>query len=87
MQLFFTMGLPVVITTDQGKEFHNQFDKQMMQAFGVTYRMTTPYHPQANGFNDRHKQTLVNAVAKCSQEYCCNWDKRLGEVVYMHTTQ
>ena len=80
------MRLPAVITTDQGQEFHNQFNSQMLEVFGVQHRMTTPYHPQANGLDERYNQTLVNAVAKFAQEDRTTWDARLGEVVYAYNT-
>ena len=31
------MGLPAVTTTDQGREFHNQFNEEMMKVFGVKH--------------------------------------------------
>ena len=80
------MGLPAVITTDQGKEFHNRFNAGMMEVFGVDHRMTTPYHSQANGLDERYNQTLVNALAKFAQEERNTWDERLGEVVYAYNT-
>lgn len=63
------MGLPAVITTDQGKKFHNQFNAEMMDVFGIEHRMTTPYHPQANGLDERYNQSLVGGLAKYCSEY------------------
>ena len=57
-----------------------------MEVFGVKHRMTTPYHPQANGLDERYNQTLVNTVAKFAQEDRTTWDTRLGEVVYAYNT-
>ena len=34
-----------------------------METFGIEHRLTTPYHPQANGLVERLNQTLMNAVA------------------------
>ena len=39
-------GIPKVITTDQGKEFNNALDKEMMKQLNVNHHLTTPYHPQ-----------------------------------------
>ena len=58
------MGLLSVIITDQVREFHNQFKAELMSVFGIKHRMTTPYHPQANGLDERYNQTLVNSLAK-----------------------
>jgi len=40
------MGLPRLLTTDQGTEFKNAIDKQMMKLLGIKRIFTTPYHPQ-----------------------------------------
>ncbi len=42
------MGLPKLLTTDQGKEFKNKLDKEMMSLLGVKRHLVTPYHPQVN---------------------------------------
>lgn len=77
------MGLPSVITTDQGKEYHNHLNSELMKAFGIDHRLTTPYHPQANGLVERYNQTLCNSLAKFVQE---DWDKNLGAVVYAYNS-
>ncbi len=46
LQLFMRMGLPRVITTDQGTEFRNDLDRELMETLGINHRLTTPYHPQ-----------------------------------------
>ncbi len=68
------MGIPVVMTTDQGKEFHNQVNTQLMKVFRNDHRLTTAYHPQANGLDERLNQTLVNSLSK------------FAEVVYSYNT-
>ncbi len=40
------MGLPSVVTTDQGTEFRNTLNSEMMSTFGIKHRFTTAYHPQ-----------------------------------------
>ena len=42
------MGLPRLLTTDQGSEFKNEIDKQMMKLLGIKRIFTTPYHPQVS---------------------------------------
>lgn len=39
-------GIPKVITTDQGSEFNNNLDRNMMKMLNINHRLTTPYHPQ-----------------------------------------
>ena len=80
------MGLPSVIITDQGSVFHNQFNAELTSVFGIKHRMTTPYHPQANGLDERYNQTLVNSLAKYVQEKRNQWNEMLSEVVYAYNT-
>lgn len=46
LQLFMRFGLPRVITSDQGSEFNNSLDTELMEMLGIEHRLTTPYHPQ-----------------------------------------
>lgn len=86
MQLFLLMGIPAVMTTDQGKEFRNAVNSQLMSVFGIDHRLTTAYHPQANGLDERYNQTLINSLSKFAQEDRNMWDEKLGEVVYAYNT-
>ena len=46
-------GVPTVITTDRGNEFHNELSKHMANVYGITRIRTSPYHPSANGEIER----------------------------------
>ena len=80
------MGLPSVITTDQGKEFPNLLNAELMTVFGIKHRLTTCYHPQSNGLDERFNQTLVNALTKYAQDDRAAWDSNLKETVYTYNT-
>ena len=40
------MGIPRIITTDNGKEFKNNLDDELSKQLGIKRIFTTPYHPQ-----------------------------------------
>lgn len=80
------MGLPSVITTDQGKEFRNCMNAELMKVFRIKHRLTTAYHPQANGLDERFNQTLVNSLSKFVNDNRDAWDVNLQEVVYAYNT-
>ena len=40
------MGLPKAITSDQGTEFNNKLDHELMKLLSIEHRLATPYHPQ-----------------------------------------
>lgn len=85
-QYFFVMGIPQVLTSDQGSEFNNHMNAELMRVMGIEHRLTTAYHPQANGLDERFNQTLKNAIAKYSQECRDEWDAKLMEIVYAYNT-
>ena len=58
LQLFFIVGLPNVITTDQGREFRNNLNEELTNTFGIEHWLTTAYHPQANGLDEKYNETL-----------------------------
>nr|GEX03757.1 reverse transcriptase domain-containing protein [Tanacetum cinerariifolium] len=47
--LFARFGTPRAIINDQGTHFCNDQVAKVMQKFGVTRRLATPYHPQTSG--------------------------------------
>ena len=42
-------GIPQTIISDGGKHFCNKSFESLMKIYGITYKITTPYHPQRNG--------------------------------------
>ena len=42
------MGIPKVITSDQGSEFNNKLNDAFMERLQIDHRLTTPYHPQVS---------------------------------------
>ena len=80
------MGLPAVITTDQGKEFKNKLNDELMKTFNIDHRLTTAYHPQANGLDERFNQTLTNSIVKYVESDRENWDAHLDQVVFAYNT-
>ena len=75
-----------MITTDQGTEFRNSLNTELMKVFRIDHRLTTAYHPQANGLDERFNQTLVNSLSKFAQDDRASWDETLDDVVYAYNT-
>ena len=75
-----------MITTDEGTEFRNSLNTELMKVFRIDHRLTTAYHPQANGLDERFNQTLVNSLSKFAQDDRASWDETLDDVVYAYNT-
>ena len=51
-------GSPVIIQSDQGREFINNVNKHLFELTGVDHRMSVAYHPQTNGLVERKTRRL-----------------------------
>ena len=80
------MGIPQVIISDQGREFSNALDSSLATCLGLTRRLTTPYHPQANGLDERFNQTLQNMLVKFVHSKKSAWSSYLDTCVFAYNT-
>ena len=61
-------------------------NKELLNVFRIQYRLTTVYHPQANGLDEWLNQTIGNSLANFAQENREPWDVKLPQVVYAYNT-
>ena len=47
--VFAWFGTPRAIINDGGKHFCNRVFEQLMKKYGITHKVSTPYHPQTSG--------------------------------------
>lgn len=68
------------VVTDQGGEFQGEF-QALLDKCGIDHRLTSPYHPQANGLTERANQTLTRSLIKMTKDEPDNWDKQIPTVL------
>ena len=56
IQVFSNFGYPRILQSDNGSEFKNVTVKLLTESTGIDHRLTTPYHPRANGSAERWVQ-------------------------------
>ena len=61
-----------VVISDQGREFVNQVETELLGLTGTQHRIATAYHPQTNGLTERFNQTL-HAVSMVNDTQL-DWD-------------
>lgn len=70
-------GVPLVVTTDQGRQFESDLFGKLMSTCGTQRMRTTSYHPQANGMVERlHRQ--LKAALMC---HASSWTQALPVVM------
>jgi len=57
-------GSPDVIITDQGRDFCNAINDELMERAHCKHRITSSYHPQSNGLVERQNRTTTNFLLK-----------------------
>ncbi|KAL5460390.1 hypothetical protein EMCRGX_G033836 [Ephydatia muelleri] len=86
-KIFMRMGIPKVLTSDNGSKFRNDLEMRLAKALGVKRIYTTPYHPQGNGLDERFNQTLQNMLVKFIMDKKDDvWDVFLDTCVYAYNT-
>lgn len=77
-------GLPSVLISDNGGEFTSSNFEQWLREFGVTHRLTSPYHPQSNGMTERFNGTIQRLLLKLTGGNERHWSKYLSEALYAY---
>ena len=57
-------GSSDIIITDQGREFCNAINDELMERAHCKHRITSSYHPQSNGLVERQNRTTTNFLLK-----------------------
>ena len=84
--LFCRHGIPKRIQSDQGREFVNSLNDHLFKSTGVHHIISSAYHPQTNGLDERFNQTLQRALLKMIDENQSDWDKYLDSVLFAYRT-
>ena len=58
-KIILRFGMPLVIHSDQGREFENGLMKSLCALLGCTKTRTAPYHPESDGMIERFNRTCL----------------------------
>nr|GEU35849.1 putative reverse transcriptase domain-containing protein [Tanacetum cinerariifolium] len=77
-------GVIVSIISDRDGKFTLHFWKSLHKVLGTRLDMSTGYHPQTNGQNEKTIQTLKDMLRACVLEFRKGWDKHLPLVEFSY---
>ena len=66
--IFCRYGITDIHISDRGKEFVNNMARELYKKCSVKHRITTPYHPHANGMIEHLNRTTGEMILKMMQE-------------------
>ena len=70
----------------QGREFVNRVNEELFQLCGTDHRISSAYHPQSNGLDDRLNQTLTRALVKFVNDNQDDWDAHIKSILFAYRT-
>ncbi|GKC48662.1 reverse transcriptase domain-containing protein [Tanacetum coccineum] len=84
--LFSRFGAPRTIISDRGTHFCNdQFSKVMLK-YGVTYHLSTAYHPQTSGQVEVSNRGLKRILKRTIGENHASWSNKLDDALWAFRT-
>ena len=69
---------------DQGREFVNDLITKLHEMTGVEQRVTSAYHPQANGLCERQNRTIKDSLVKVLNGKLTEWPYIIEGVLFAH---
>jgi hypothetical protein len=75
-------GCPKVQINDNGREFVNSIGKELHRLTGKKQRLTSAYHPQANGLVERENRTIKERIRKSLMGDIHRWPDVLESAMF-----
>ena len=77
-------GVPTELLSDRGRAFLSKLMTEVYKLLGIHKSNTTAYHPQTDGLVERFNRTLIDMLAKTSNQNGTDWDDRLPYVLFAY---
>eukprot|EP00253_Pinus_taeda_P031973 PITA_31973 len=85
-EIFVRFGLPRELVTDRGPPFNSHGFKDTLQKYQIRHKVTTPYHPQANGQVKSMNKFIEAILTKTVKENRRDWFQRLPKALWAYRT-
>ena len=83
--IILRFGMPLVIHSDQGREFENGLMKSCA-LLGCTKTRTAPYHPESDGMIERFNRTCLMMLSMFVNDRRDNWHELLPFIMHAYRT-
>ena len=85
-KIILRFGMPLVIHSDQGREFENGLMKSLCDLLGCVKTRTEPYHPESDGMVERFNRTCLMMLSMFVNDRRDNWHVLLPFVMHAYRT-
>ena len=85
-KIILRFGMPLVIHSDQGREFENGLMKSLCALLGCTKTRTAPYHPESDGMIERFNRTCLMMLSMFVSDRRDNWHELLPFIMHAYRT-
>jgi hypothetical protein len=87
LNIFLDVGFPQIWQSDNAPEFVGEVMTAFARELTTQARMTTAYHPRANGLAEVHVKTITHAIRKKLNGAIRNWEPLLQFIQYAINTK
>ncbi|XP_070056734.1 uncharacterized protein [Nicotiana tomentosiformis] len=85
--IFFTrFGTPRAIISDGGTHFCNRAFTRLLEKYGVSHKVATPYHPQMSGQVEVSNREIKSVLTKTVNTTWTDWAKKLDDALWAYRT-
>ncbi|XP_060972217.1 uncharacterized protein LOC133038172 [Cannabis sativa] len=84
--IFSRFGTPRAIISDGGTHFCNKPFAHLMKNYGITHKVTTPYHPQTSGQVEISNREIKHILEKTVNPTRKDWSLRLTDALWAYRT-
>lgn len=84
LSIFMRTGIPNVIASDNGTNFHSALTQEFERRIGSSPRFSTPSYPQSNGLVERFNQTLKRMLHHVIREEPRNWHTKIPFILWAY---
>ncbi|XP_070020527.1 uncharacterized protein [Nicotiana sylvestris] len=75
--IFTRFGTPRAIRSDEGLHFCNKAFDNLLTKYGVTHKVSTPYHPQVRGQVEVSNWEIKSILSKTVNANQTDWSRKL----------
>ena len=82
-------GVPRLIITDQGKEWNDLLNNNILNNLNIEHRLTSPYHPQTDGQAEVFNKTMKSYIRKSIEDNNADpldWEQFIEPLMFSYNT-